>query len=166
MRGGHFIDGEYLNEDAARVPVARPSNGVASASFPSGAAYARANVRGAYYQPTILTDVESNNRAVQEEIFGPILTVQTFEAEDEALALAQHAEYGLASSAHTADLGRALRFTRGIEARTVWVNRYGRCDDSVIATGGFKRSGIGKDFGREAFEANQRAKHVLIHVCT
>ncbi|MDR6676588.1 aldehyde dehydrogenase family protein [Pseudomonas oryzihabitans] len=117
---------------------------------------------GAYYQPTLIAGVSADNPAVREEIFGPVLTVQVFDDEAEALALAEHPTYGLAAGVHTADLGRALRLTRALEAGTVWVNRYGRSHDWIIPTGGYKRSGIGKDLGRAAFEANLRSKSVLI----
>ena len=119
---------------------------------------------GAYYQPTILTRVQSPMEAVQREIFGPVITVQLFDDEEEALALADHPDYGLASGIHTADIGCALRMARGIEAGTVWVNRYGRSSDFVIPTGGYKRSGFGKDLGREAYEACLRVKSVLIDI--
>ena len=119
---------------------------------------------GAYYQPTILTGVRSEMEAVRREIFGPVITVQLFDDEEEALALADHPEYGLAAGVHTADIGRALRMARGIEAGTVWVNRYGRTSDFVIPTGGYKRSGFGKDLGRQAYEACLRVTSVLIDI--
>jgi len=119
-------------------------------------------VTGAYYAPTIIENVTPDSAAVREEIFGPVLTVQAFDSEEEALALAGHADYGLAAGVHTADLGRALRFVRKLEAGTVWVNRYGRSGDFIIPTGGYKRSGVGKDLGKEAYEANLRFKSVLI----
>ncbi len=117
---------------------------------------------GAFYQPTILTNIDRRMEAVKAEIFGPVLTVQVFDDEDEALVLADHPDYGLACGVHTADIGRALRMARGIEAGTVWINRYGRTSDYVIPTGGYKRSGIGKDLGRQAYEANLRYKSVLV----
>jgi aldehyde dehydrogenase (NAD+) len=117
---------------------------------------------GAYYQPTLLHGVDSANPAVYEEIFGPVLTVQTFADEEEGLALAAHEHYGLAAGVHTADIGRALRAMRGLAAGTVWINRYGRTADFVIPTGGYGQSGIGKDLGRQAVEANLRYKSVLI----
>ncbi|GKT01986.1 aldehyde dehydrogenase family protein [Acidovorax sp. SUPP3434] len=117
---------------------------------------------GAYFQPTLLEGVAADSPAVQEEIFGPVLTVQTFDTEEEGLALAAHAHYGLAAGVHTADIGRALRAMRGISAGTVWINRYGRSADFVIPTGGYHQSGIGKDLGRQAVEANLRFKSVLI----
>ena len=117
---------------------------------------------GAYFQPTLMEGVTASNPAVQEEIFGPVLTVQTFDTEEEGLALAAHEHYGLAAGVHTADIGRALRAMRGISAGTVWINRYGRSADFVIPTGGYHQSGIGKDLGRQAVEANLRFKSVLI----
>ena len=117
---------------------------------------------GAYYQPTLVERVDASNPAVREEIFGPVLTVQVFDSEEEGLALAAHEHYGLAAGVHTADLGRALRAMRAIQAGTVWINRYGRSADFVIPTGGYHQSGIGKDLGRQAVEANLRVKSVLI----
>ncbi|MDB5782268.1 aldehyde dehydrogenase family protein [Caballeronia mineralivorans] len=129
-----------------------------------GAARANVDLPGAYYLPTILDVASEQCCAVREEIFGPVLTVQTFDSEEEAFQLAGHPDYGLAAGVHTADLGRALRFARRIEAGTVWVNRYGRSADFIIPTGGYKGSGIGKDLGRDAFEANLRHKSVLIDI--
>jgi aldehyde dehydrogenase (NAD+) len=119
---------------------------------------------GSFYAPTILGNVTADTEAVREEVFGPVLTVQTFDDEEEALALASHEKYGLAAGVHTADLARALRAVRSIEAGTVWINRYGRSTDFIIPTGGFRSSGIGKDLGRQAVEANLRVKSVLIDI--
>jgi aldehyde dehydrogenase (NAD+) len=121
-----------------------------------------AAVAGAFYEPTVLLGVTSEMEAVREEIFGPVLTVQAFDDEEEGLALAAHPHYGLAAGVYTADLSRALRAVRGIKAGTVWVNRYGRTADYVIPTGGYHSSGIGKDLGRQAVEANMRFKSVLV----
>jgi aldehyde dehydrogenase (NAD+) len=119
---------------------------------------------GAFYAPTILARVTGETAAVREEIFGPVLTVQSFEDEEEGITLAGHPDYGLAAGIYTADLSRALRAMRRMEAGTVWINRYGRSEDFILPTGGFKRSGIGKDLGREAFEASRRHKSVLIDI--
>ncbi len=124
----------------------------------------RLDVRGdgAFYAPTILTDVSSTMEAVREEVFGPVLTVQSFDDEDEGFALAGHEQYGLAAGVHTGNVNRALRAVRRIQAGTVWVNRYGRTHDYIIPTGGYHSSGIGKDLGRQAVEASLRQKSVLI----
>jgi aldehyde dehydrogenase (NAD+) len=147
---------------AARIEAIVERTVAAGASLRFGGARADGGTRGAFYTPTILANVTPQSEAVREEVFGPVLTLQTFDSEEEALELAQHPDYGLAAGVHTADLGRALRLVRGIEAGTVWVNRYGRTGDFMIPTGGYKRSGIGKDLGRQAYEANLRFKSVLI----
>ncbi|WP_374625614.1 aldehyde dehydrogenase [Pandoraea sp.] len=134
----------------------------AGANVYCGAERVSAHQDGAWYAPTILTHIQTHAEIVREEVFGPVLTVQTFTSEAEALQLAQHDDYALAAGVHTANLGRAMRMMRGIDAGNVWVNRYGRSSDFVLPTGGFKRSGLGKDLGRQAFEANLRSKSVLI----
>jgi aldehyde dehydrogenase (NAD+) len=120
------------------------------------------NREGYFYEPTLLRGVDANSPAVTEEIFGPVLTIQTFENEEEALALADHSTYGLAAGLFTRDLSRAIRITKAMQAGTVWVNRYGRSRDHILPTGGYKHSGIGKDLGREAYHANRKSKSVLI----
>ncbi|BCH66797.1 aldehyde dehydrogenase [Agrobacterium vitis] len=117
---------------------------------------------GYFYTPTLLSHVDQHSPAVTQEIFGPVLTIQSFEHEDEALALADHPTYGLCAGLFTRDLSRALRLTRLLQAGTVWVNRYGRSRDHILPTGGYKQSGIGKDLGREAYHANRKSKSVLI----
>lgn len=119
---------------------------------------------GAFYQPTLLANVTAETAAVREEIFGPVLTIQSFETEEEGLALADHPEYGLAAGVYTADLGRGLRAMRALKAGTVWINRYSRTLDFILPTGGYKSSGIGKDLGRQAVEQNLRHKTVLIDI--
>jgi aldehyde dehydrogenase (NAD+) len=115
-----------------------------------------------FFAPTMLGGVAPHAEIIREEVFGPVLTVQTFREEDEAYALAAHPAYGLAAGVHTADFGRTMRAIRRIEAGTVWVNRYGRSSDHISPTGGFKQSGIGKDLGRQAYEGNLRLKSVLM----
>ncbi len=117
---------------------------------------------GYFYAPTLIANVRQDSPAVTEEIFGPVLTMQTFTTEEEALALSDHPTYGLASGIFTRDLSRAIRLTRQIQAGTVWVNRYSRSRDHILPTGGYKRSGIGKDLGRDAYLANRKSKSVLI----
>ncbi|MGF6597994.1 aldehyde dehydrogenase (NAD+) [Paraburkholderia sp. GAS448] len=147
---------------AARIDAIVGRTLDSGATLRYGGQRADAATPGAFYMPTLLSGVTREAEAVREEVFGPVLTLQTFDTEEEALELAQHPEYGLAAGVHTADLGRALRFVRGLEAGTVWVNRYGRSADFMIPTGGYKRSGIGKDLGKQAYEANLRFKSVLI----
>ena len=117
---------------------------------------------GAYFAPTLLKIQDEQNIALEQEIFGPVLTIQSFESEDDAWRLASHEVYGLAAGIHSANLDRAMRGIRTLEVGSVWVNRYGRSFDHIMPTGGYKKSGIGKDIGVEAFEANLRSKSVLL----
>lgn len=117
---------------------------------------------GFFYQPTMLANVGSDSPAIADEIFGPVLTFQTFATEEEAMSLADHPTYGLAAGLYTSDVSRALRLSRRLQAGTIWVNRYSRSRDHILPTGGYKQSGLGKDLGREAFVANRKAKSVLI----
>lgn len=117
---------------------------------------------GYFYAPTLVAGIDQNSPAIVEEIFGPVLTLQTFEDEEEAMSLADHPSYGLAAGLFTNDLSRAIRLTRRLQAGTIWVNRYGRSRDHILPTGGYKQSGIGKDLGRDAFQANRKSKSVLI----
>lgn len=118
--------------------------------------------RGYFFQPTVLENLTSDNTGIKEEIFGPVLTVQTFDDVEEGITLADHQTYGLAAGVYTKDLNKAFLAMRRIAAGTVWVNRYGRSMDFIIPTGGYKASGIGKDLGRQAVEYNLRYKSVLM----
>ncbi|MEO7493826.1 MAG: aldehyde dehydrogenase family protein [Massilia sp.] len=168
LKPGHtWAEGSTLSPiirpaDAHRIDGIVQRSVQAGARLAAGGSFADVAGDGAFYTPTILMGVDSDMEAVRDEIFGPVLTVQIFDDEDEALALAAHPSYGLAAGVHTADLNRALRCVRNLEAGTVWVNRYGRSEDFVLPTGGFKRSGLGKDLGRQAYESNLRFKSVLI----
>lgn len=168
-----FRPGVTWDETSRYAPLidARQGNKVASVIAAAKAQGAEVLVGGErfadtadgwFWQPTLLSAPGAENPAVQQEIFGPVLTVQTFEEEEAGLALAAHAIYGLCAGVHTLSLPRALRAMRAIEAGTVWINRYGRSGDFIIPTGGFLGSGIGKDLGRQAFQACQRQKSVLI----
>ena len=117
---------------------------------------------GYFYRPTLIGSVGSDSPAVMQEIFGPVLTVQSFETEEEAVALANRTTYGLCAGIYTRDLSRAVRMSRSLEAGTVWVNRYGRSRDHILPTGGFRGSGLGKDLGRQAYRDSRRTKSVLV----
>ncbi|MET0366205.1 MAG: aldehyde dehydrogenase family protein [Sphingobium sp.] len=157
---GPIISEKQLGQIDAIVSRAVAADGEAL----TGGSRAPAPQDGSYYLPTLLTGVAQDSEAVQGEIFGPVLTVQTFADEEEAYALANDSVYGLAAGVHTGDLNRAMRATRALEAGTVWVNRYGRSNDFMLPTGGFKQSGIGKDLGREAYMANLKSKAALIQL--
>ncbi|MFE6774951.1 aldehyde dehydrogenase [Streptomyces sp. NPDC057702] len=106
---------------------------------------------GQYYAPTLLTDVRQDSEIVQEEVFGPVLTLQTFADEDEALRLANDTRFGLAATVVTGDPERAERVTTGLVAGTVWVNCF-FVRDLKAPFGGSRHSGVGREGGTWSFD--------------
>lgn len=118
---------------------------------------------GYFYQPTVLTDLPNSHTAIQEEIFGPVLTVQAFDTEEEAIALANSTPYGLAGGVQTADISRAHRVSDALDAGIIWVNGWSLLDVSM-PFGGVKASGWGRENGPEQMAEYTRAKSVIIAV--
>ncbi|MET7733611.1 aldehyde dehydrogenase family protein [Streptomyces sp. NPDC005402] len=116
---------------------------------------------GFYYKPTVIADLSNDSRVVQEEIFGPVLTVQPFDTEDEAVALANSTPYGLASGVQTTNLARAHRVADRLQAGIVWVNDWAMLDPAV-PFGGVKDSGYGREYGPEALDAYTKVKSVVV----
>ena len=116
---------------------------------------------GYYYRPTVIADLSNDSRAVQEEIFGPVLTVQAFDTEDEAVALANSTVYGLAAGLQTTNLARAHRVAERLQAGIVWINDWAMLDPAM-PFGGVKQSGSGREYGPEALDAYTRTKSVVI----
>ncbi|WP_063044655.1 aldehyde dehydrogenase family protein [Nocardia pseudovaccinii] len=116
---------------------------------------------GYYYRPTVIADLADDSRVVQEEIFGPVLTVQAFDTEDQAIALANGTRYGLASGLHTTDLARAHRVADKLQAGIVWVNDWAMLDPAM-PFGGVKDSGFGREYGPEALASYTKVKSVVI----
>ena len=117
--------------------------------------------QGYYYEPTVIADADQRSEIIQSEVFGPVLTINSFKDESEAIMLGNDVVYGLASSVFTKDVGRAMRVSERLEFGTVWVN-----DHIPLASetphGGFKQSGFGKDLSAEAVGDYQVTKHVMI----
>ncbi len=118
---------------------------------------------GAFLEPTVITGVDQASRCVQEEIFGPVVTVQPFGSEEEAVALANGVPYGLAASVWTRDLERAHRVSAALDTGMVWVNTWLH-RDLRVPFGGMKESGVGREGGRWSLEFFSEARNVCIHL--
>ncbi|MET0648338.1 MAG: aldehyde dehydrogenase family protein [Pyrinomonadaceae bacterium] len=115
--------------------------------------------KGAFYRPTLLEVTDSSLPIVQQEVFGPVLTMQVFDTEAEAVVLANDSEYGLSASVWSRDVDRPLRVARALEAGTVWINDWANMHDE-FEEGGFKQSGRGRLRGQAGLDDFLECKHI------
>ncbi|PLN74537.1 aldehyde dehydrogenase [Aspergillus taichungensis] len=119
--------------------------------------------QGYFIQPTVFTDVTNDMKIAQEEIFGPVVVIQKFKDEAEAIAIGNGTSYGLAAAVHTKNINTAIRVSNALKAGTVWVNQYNMISYQA-PFGGFKESGIGRELGSYALENYTQVKAVHIRL--
>jgi betaine-aldehyde dehydrogenase len=119
--------------------------------------------KGYFVRPTVFDDCTDDMTIVREEIFGPVVTVQTFKTEEEAIQMANNTVYGLAGAVFTADGARALRVIKELRAGITWINCYNPCFNEA-PWGGYKRSGIGRELGVHGLEEYQEIKQININM--
>ena len=154
---GAVVDSKQLNTINGFIHTGKKQNTYVDMGFEDHLKSMPNGDKGCYTVPTIFDNVQSGDEIFDNEIFGPVLAISTFDTEDEALALANNSIYGLGASVYTQNIKSAHTFTRGVKSGTVWVNCYGAGNDAT-PFGGYKQSGNGRDRSLHALDKYQELK--------
>ena len=128
----------------------------------SGGSWHDTNYGGYFYKPTFIEKVSTDMPVYKEEVFGPVINIDTFNDYEEAVQMADHPTYGLAACVHTSNLNMAINLSKKIDSGMIWVNHWGYPDEFSHPAGGFKRSGIGKDMGSSGINEYYKEKAIWI----
>lgn len=160
-RFGAVVSAEHLSKIEAAVQQARDDGAVVHCGGKRAAPPNERCANGCFYEPTVLSGLSRTCAAQQEEIFGPVVTIDTFDSEQDAIEAANSTRYGLASMLFTSNLDRAHRVANAIDAGIVWVNCW-LVRDLRTPFGGMKQSGVGREGGRDALRFFTEAKNICI----
>ncbi len=155
---GPVISTEHRNKIESYMDVAKAEGATIAVG---GKRTVRDNLKdGLFFEPTVITNCDTSMRIVQEEVFGPVVTVEGFETEQEAIQLANDSIYGLAGAVFSKDIGKAQRVANKLKLGTVWINDF-HPYFAQAPWGGYKQSGIGRELGKEGLEEYLVSKHIL-----
>lgn len=166
---GKFQQGSPLNAETNHGPLADDGQFKMVSSYiesgkQSGKLLLGGTAKDGFVEPTIFTDTPDNAKIMVEEIFGPVVNINVFHSEEEALEKANNTEYGLYAAVFTNDINRAMRFAKGLEAGTVGVNCTSPMTAHDLSFGGWKSSGVGREGLLDSINAFLETKSVLIKI--
>ena len=153
--------GAVVSQKQQETVMAYIEAGKQEATLVAGGNARDVNGKGYFVEATVFDNAKPGMKIVDEEIFGPVLAVMSFDGVDEGIALANETIYGLAAGIWTKDIQKAHRVARAIKAGTVWINTYNMYDPAA-PFGGYKASGFGRDLGRESLDGFLETKSVWV----